>query len=60
LFFHPSEVEKTLEEKETEKKAGAPPAEPPAMSPPLSSEAEKDKELHQAKTPGKGKTQSGD
>ncbi|XP_017172157.1 sperm flagellar protein 2 isoform X2 [Mus musculus] len=51
-------VEKTLEEKETEKKAGAPPAEPPAMSPPLSSEAEKDKELHQAKTPGKGKTQS--
>lgn len=52
-------VEKTLEEKETEKKAGAPPAEPPAMSPPLSSEAEKDKELHQAKTPGKGKTQSG-
>lgn len=53
-------VEKTLEEKETEKKAGAPPAEPPAMSPPLSSEAEKDKELHQAKTPGKGKTQSGD
>ncbi|XP_021039606.1 sperm flagellar protein 2 isoform X3 [Mus caroli] len=51
-------VEKALEEKETEKKAGTPPAEPPAMSPSLSSEAEKDKEPHQAKTPGKGKTQS--
>lgn len=59
-FYHPLEVEKKLEEKETEKKAVAPPAEPPTPTPPLSSEAEKDKELHQAKPPGKAKTQSGD
>ncbi|GAB1299244.1 Sperm flagellar protein 2 [Apodemus speciosus] len=51
-------VEKKLEEKETEKKAVAPLAEPPATTPPLSSEAEKDKELHQAKPSGKAKTQS--
>lgn len=53
-------VEKKLEEKETEKKAVASLAEPPATTPPLSSEAEKDKELHQAKPSGKAKTQSGD
>ncbi|XP_076772203.1 sperm flagellar protein 2 isoform X3 [Arvicanthis niloticus] len=51
-------VEKKLEEKETEKKAAASLAESHTMTPPLSTEAEKDKELHLAKTSGKGKTQS--
>ncbi|XP_031216103.1 sperm flagellar protein 2 isoform X2 [Mastomys coucha] len=51
-------VEKKLQEKETEKKGAAPLAESPTMTPPLLSEAEKDKELHQAKPSGKAKTQS--
>ncbi|XP_032754683.1 sperm flagellar protein 2 isoform X2 [Rattus rattus] len=51
-------VEKKLEEKETEKKPEVSPAEPPAPTPPLAPEPEKEKEVHQAKPSGKGKTQS--
>ncbi|KAH0520601.1 Sperm flagellar protein 2 [Microtus ochrogaster] len=63
-FYHSSEVEKILEEKEAEKKAAASGAEAPTTRPPLPSEAEKDKEMHLHRepsklSPGKGKTPSG-